>query len=261
MEVVDGISPCQTTPPVTLSQPVPPPSVSKNNRRLRPFILVTLGVWAVAAYLLLPWWWRMRVRRHPALYNAPTITHTHNGIPGDPLNLALIGPEDAVVSAMHAAGWSPADAITMKSSLRIIGSTLFDKPYKDAPVSNLFLFGRKQDFAFEQMVGGSPDQRHHVRFWRAPIDDHLHRPLWLGAATFDTRVGLSRTTGQVTHHVGPNVDAERDLIVSDLRSASALQEEFWIEDFQIKLSGKNGGGDPWRTDGRLAVATLKSPHR
>lgn len=226
-------------------------------RRLRPLLIVTLGVWAVAAYLLLPWWWRMHVRRHPALYHAPTLTHTHNGIPGDPLNIAIIGTEAQVVSAMHAAGWSPADAITLKSSLRIVSATLRDKPYEDAPVSDLFLFGHKQDFAFEQMVGRSPNQRHHVRFWRSPIDDPLQQPLWLGAATFDTRVELSRTTAQMTHRVGPDIDAERDLIVSNLHAAKALQEEFWVKDFQAKRTGKNGGGDPWRTDGRLAVAVLK----
>lgn len=227
-------------------------------RRLRPLIIVTIGVWAVAAYLFLPWWWREHVRRHPALFNAPTVTHTHNGIPGDPLNIALIGTEDAVVSAMHAAGWSPADAITLKSSLRIVSATLRDKPYADAPVSDLFLFGRKQDFAFERMVGDSPDRRHHVRFWRSPIDDQHHQPLWLGAATFDTRVGLSHDTGQVTHHVGPDVDAERDLIIANLHAAGALKEEFWVANFQAKRTGKNGGGDPWRTDGRLAVAVLNT---
>ena len=226
-------------------------------RRLRLLIIVTIGIWAVAAYLFLPWWWRVHVRRHPALYYAPTVTHTHNGIPGDPLNIALIGTEDEVVSAMCAAGWSPADPITPKSSLRIISSTLRDKPYEDAPVSDLMLFGHKQDFAFEQMVGDSPDKRHHVRFWRSPVANHRYQPLWLGAATFDTRVGLSHTTGQVTHHVGPDIDAERDLIVSNLRAAGALQDEYWVNDFQAKRTGKNGGGDPWHTDGRLAVAVLK----
>ena len=84
---------------------------------------------------------------------------------------------------MDAAGWSPADSITLKSSLRIVSSTLLDKPYEDAPVSDLFLFGRKQDFAFEQMVGDSPDKRHHVRFWLSPVTDHRYQPLWLGAAS------------------------------------------------------------------------------
>ena len=92
------------------------------------------------------------------------------------------------------------------TSLRIAADTVLRRPDDDAPVSNLFLFSRKQDLAFEQPVGDSPRQRHHVRFWRW---DKLYedRTAWIGAATFDQSVGLSHTTGQVTHHIAPDVDA------------------------------------------------------
>src|SRR5208282_6630706 len=96
-----------------------------------------------------------------------------------------------------AAGWYPADAITFRSSVRIAVDSVFRRPDDDAPVSNLYLFGRKQDLAFEQPLGNSPRQRHHVRFWRSDKLDE-DRPLWFGAATFDESVGLSHTTGEVT---------------------------------------------------------------
>ncbi len=35
-------------------------------------------------------------------------------------------------------------------------------------MSPLFLFGRQQDFAYQQEVDGSPEKRHHVRLWRCP---------------------------------------------------------------------------------------------
>ena len=117
-------------------------------------------------------------------------------------------------------------------------------------------FGRKQDLAFEQPVGDSPRQRHHVRFWRSE-EQESGRPLWLGAATFDERVGLSYTTGEVTHHIGPDVDAERNRIANELEKADWAQEVYWIDGFHHRLEGHNGGGDPWRTDGRLAVVVLK----
>lgn len=81
--------------------------------------------------------------------------------------------------------------------------------------------------------------------------------MWLGAATFDERVGLSYTTGEVTHHIGPNVDAERDRIANELEKVDRVQEVYWINDFHPRLEGRNGGGDPWHTDGRLAVVVLK----
>ena len=130
------------------------------------------------------------------------------------------------------------------------------RPDDDAPVSNLFLFERKQDLAFEQPVGGGPRQRHHVRFWRW---DQMYdgRTAWIGAATFDVRVGFSYTTGQVTHHIGPDVDAERDLIVTGLQQAGLVESIEWTDGFHSRLEGRNGGGDRWRTDGRLAIVMMR----
>jgi hypothetical protein len=120
----------------------------------------------------------------------------------------------------------------------------------------LYLFGRKQDFAFEQPVGDDPRRRHHVRFWRSPETDDQGRPAWFGAVTYDERVGLSHTTGEITHHIGPDVDAERDKLIADLQKAGKLTETYWIDNFQPQHEGKNGGGDPWRTDGRLEVGVI-----
>ena len=157
---------------------------------------------------------------------------------------------------MTAAGWFPADPITLATSVRIAADSVLRRSDDDAPVSNLFLFGRKQDLAFEQPVGGGPRQRHHVRFWRW---DKLYdgRPAWIGAATFDERVGLSHTTGQVTHHISPDVDAERDRIANELQEAGLVQSIEWGNGFHSQLEGRNGGGDPWRTDGRLTIVVLR----
>lgn len=222
-------------------------------------LLVVLGVlcnYLLIAYVLLPFIWRTHTKRHPALDDAPRITHTANGIHGDPLNLALVGTEDEVHAAMLAAKWLPADPITFKSSLRIAAGTVLHRSYENAPVSNLFLFQRKQDLAFEQPLGDDPRRRHHVRFWRSDKVDDDGRPLWLGAGTFDTKVGLSHTTGQVTHHISPEVDQERDKIIEDLKQVGYLLLQEWIDPFHEKLQGKNGGGDPYHTDGRLAVGFL-----
>ena len=117
-------------------------------------------VYLVVAYLILPGAWRRRMIRHPDLAGGPRVTHTPNGIPGDPVNLALAGSEADVVAAMIAAKWDPADPITLASSMRISVDSVFHHPDPDAPVSTLELFGRKQDLAFEMPVGNSPRQRH-----------------------------------------------------------------------------------------------------
>lgn len=224
-------------------------------------LLLRLGVgllvlYLLAAYVVAPAVWRRYTRLHPALDAAPQITHTANGISGDPLNVALVGTEKELVAAMLAAQWFPADPVTLKSSLKIALDTVFHRTYADAPVSSLFVWGRKQDLAFEQPAGGDPRRRHHVRFWRSEQVDEDGRPLWIGAATFDTKVGFSHTTGQITHHIAPDVDAERDKLMNDLSQASRLTAQYWVDGFQETLEGRNGGGDPYHTDGRLAVGCL-----
>ena len=219
-------------------------------------------MWGVAAYILAPEIWKTYYRHDKAADattetdGEPTLTTTSDGHPGDPVNLCLVGSEHDLVLAMTAAGWYPADPITFESSVRIAVDSVIRRPDTDAPVSSLFLFGRKQDLAFELPVGDSPRQRHHVRFWRA--DREIEgRPMWLGSATFDERVGLSYTTGQVTHHIGPDVDAERDRILDGCEKAGWVETVRWIDGFQLKPEGRNGGGDEWRTDGRLALIVLR----
>jgi hypothetical protein len=221
------------------------------------FLISLLAVWAVASYVVVPLIWKEYFTRHPMRDEAPRITRTADGHPGDPLNIALVGAEADTIRAMTAAGWYPADPITLASSVRIVVDSVFRRPDTEAPVSDLFLFGRKQDLAFEQPVGDSPRQRHHVRFWRWDrLEDD--RPVWLGSATFDEGVGVSHTTGQVTHHIGPDIDAERDLIASELQKAGWERRVRWMNDFQTPPEGTNGGGDLWHTDGRLAVVVLQT---
>ena len=227
-------------------------------RRLLRSTLLLLIIWLMTAYFLLPLAWRFATRHHPALEGMPCISQTANGIHGDPVNIALVGSEEEVVAAMLKAQWLPADPITLKSSLRIAEGTILHRSYETAPVSNLFLWERKQDLAFQQPFGKDPRKRHHVRFWRSENLDENGRPLWAGAATFDTSVGFSHTTGQITHHIGSDVDAERDKILKDLTGSGQLADVYWIEGFQANLEGRNGGGDPYHTDGRLAVGVVAS---
>ena len=109
-------------------------------------------VYVLLAYLALPALWR-HYEHQPGLQGRPMLTATSAGIPGDPINVGLVGDRAEVVSAMTKAGWQPADPITLESSIAIVGSVLLDRPYRDAPVSSLYYEGRKQDLAFEKLVG------------------------------------------------------------------------------------------------------------
>jgi hypothetical protein len=214
-------------------------------------------IYLAIAYLIMPMGWKRYARKHPSLEDIPDITHTGSGIHGDPLNVALIGTETELKKIMLAAKWYPADPLTLKSCLEIAEASVLKRPYDQAPVSNLYLFGRKQDLAFEQAVGDSPRHRHHVRFWKTDKIDEDGRPVWIGSAVYDKRVGLSHTTGQVTHVTAADVDTERDYLFQCLEATGDLSERYAEDDFHKAREGKNGGGDPWRTDGTLYVGVIK----
>jgi len=213
----------------------------------------------VLAYLVLPAFWR-HYEHLPAMATMPKVTRAPNGLPGDPLNVALVGTEAEVVRAFAAAGWHPADAITLRSSVGIAESVVFDRPDPDAPVSTLLLFDRRQDLAFERDVGRSARERNHVRLWRTDLRAHGDRAVWIGAATFDRGVGLSHTTAQITHHIAPDIDVERDTLMRDLDDAGQLTTLYAVTGVGPTLDGRNGGGDRYFTDGELDVGVLAPEH-
>ncbi|MDO5720784.1 MAG: LssY C-terminal domain-containing protein [Actinomycetaceae bacterium] len=218
--------------------------------------------WFVVSYLLLP-----RLHQIFALMYLPDYfigrTKTQDGVLGDPVNLAFDGSQRDIHVAMQRAGWTLADPITLGSSWRIVVSSIFGRSYPKAPVSDLYLFGRPHDFAYQQEVAGSAKQRHHVRFWKVPQGWILpggHHADWLAAGTFDRTVGLSIFTLQVTHKIDEDTDLERDYIVRTLRFADPAVSVRVIEDFSTAYHHRNGGGDRVRTDGDLPIVNVEGVH-
>lgn len=221
-------------------------------------IVVVLGFYAVVAYLLLPRLHQVFTEVYVPNYFIGR-TRTPDGLLGDPVNLALDGAEQDLHAAMGAAGWTRADEITIASAMRMIRSTLLRSAYPQAPVSDLMLFGRRQDFAYQREVGGDARKRHHVRFWRVPEGWLLPggvRVGWVAAGTYDRRVGLSLFTMQVTHKIDPDTDAERDYIVETLRFADPATGLRVIDGFSTAYHSRNGGGDSISTDGDLPVVDV-----
>jgi hypothetical protein len=231
-------------------------SRSKRSRRAGTafaVLFLLLPSYAMLAYVVLPAVWRRHVPPPPQ-EELPRLTYTAEGIPADPINVALVGSEVDLVAAMRAAGWTRADRIGLRSGLKDVQSVLFDRPYSSAPMSTHFVGRRRpQDLAFERPVGRSPRRRHHVRFWRF---EEGGRTVWLGAASFDRSVGVSRFTGEVMHHIDPRIDGERDALVRDLAGAGRVGNLSWRANFCPAGRGRNGGGDWYETDRKLAAAQL-----
>lgn len=215
-------------------------------------------VWIIVAYLALP-----RLHRILSSIYVPNYfigrTRTADGILSDPVNLAARGSEEQLHKVMDAAGWSLADDITPRSAWKMVTTVLRRKSYPNAPVSPAFLFGRKQDFAYQQEVDNNPNQRHHVRFWRCPKGWLLpggHRVDWLAAGTYDRSIGLSLFTFQLTHRIDEDTDIERDYIIQTVQDSSEPVRVAILKDFSSGYHSRNGGGDSIRTDGDLPILEL-----
>jgi hypothetical protein len=222
-------------------------------------IITTLFVlWLVSAYVLLP-----RIHRWFSKLYVPNYyigrVRTFDGLLGDPVNLAVLGTKKDLIAAMKQAGWTQAEELSLKSSIKMTIASVLKKSYPSAPVSSLFLFGNKQDLAFQIEVNGNPHKRHHVRFWKTPNGWWLpggHKADWLGAATYDRRVGFSTLTLQITHKIAENVDEERDFVLATLKKANKHLTVQVVEHFTSGFHDKNGGGDRIKTDGALPFIDL-----
>ncbi len=222
--------------------------------------IVVLAAVAAGLVFTTTHWLAPRLLTHyehaPELQMVPRRSVSARGVAADPINVALVGSRDEVIRAMRSAGWTVADSATRRADVAIVKSVLLNRPDSAAPVSPLFLFGRAQDIALEREVGPSARQRHHVRLWRAYGVTHTGRPIWLGGATFDLRVGVSHRGLHPTHHIAPDVDDERDTLLSNLIHAGEVDTLFTVTGMGIRVDSHNAEGDRFDTDGEIAVAIL-----
>ena len=138
------------------------------DRRL-PWILAVAITYAIAAYIVLPYAVRMGLK---ILHRrrVPSYTTTGDGLPGDPVNVILIGTRRQLCDAFSTAGWTQADPLCLRSSWRMVRAFVLNSPYPAAPFSTLYLFGRGQDIGFQKAIDNSPRKRHHIRFWALNLE-------------------------------------------------------------------------------------------
>jgi hypothetical protein len=215
-------------------------------------VAVLIGLptlWFLLAYAGLPRLWSHHEHKKGKLHGV-LVSYTAQGIPGDPVNIEVIGSQAGLDCAFALGGWRKADDVSLRSGLKIAASVLLSDPYPDAPVSPLYMDDRQQDVAYQLDEGRSADRRHHIRFWHQPGNR------WLASATFDRGVGLSLFTLQITHHIGADIDRERDAAVAVLTRAGATQGPSLTAGPTFGRVHRNGGGDRYMFDGRIAVVTL-----
>ncbi len=235
-----------------------------------PWILALAATYGIAAYVILPRAVRisLKILQHKHI---PRYTITGDGLPGDPVNLVLIGTRRQLHAAFAAAGWLTADRLSLASSWRMSQTFITNSPYPTAPFSTLYLFGRGQDFGFQKAIDNSPRKRHHIRFWALsmehvqkklgtadlwlttdrPPDDA--RVLWVGAGTKDTGFSLTKLTFQFTHATDADTNLERDYIIAELLKVNAVAD---VNSYKAQQNLPVERVNHYITDGDIAVAKL-----
>ncbi len=239
------------------------------DRRL-PWILALGATYGLAAYVILPRVVRMSLKILQRK-SVPSFTVTGDGLPGDPVNLVLVGEFEKLCAAFANAGWDEADPLGLKSSWSMAVAFVLNRPYPTAPFSTLYLFGRGQDIGFQKAIDGSPRKRHHIRFWALGLERaqvtlntpefwlNTDRPpldapaLWIGAGVRDTGFSLTKFTFQVTHATDPDADAERDFILDELERFGVIGEVSWHQEGERLAAGRV---NHYVADGEVAVARL-----
>lgn len=243
------------------------------DRRL-PLGVAVLATYALGAYVLIPALIRLFRIVHPPDH-LPLYCVTPDGFASDPVNIGIIATRRQLINAMGQSGWYMADPHRGHYLVRHVLSIIFGWAYPNAPISKLYLFGRKQDLAFEIPIDGV-SSRHHVRFWATTYQEgkrltvrsiHWHHRsrhikdadlLWVGAASLDVGITLIRQNFQLTHMISPDTNRERELIVRQLRDEGLVSKTQKVKlDNPYRLVNR-----AWRgflhTDGLMTIVRLTS---
>ncbi|HMT18813.1 MAG TPA: LssY C-terminal domain-containing protein [Candidatus Saccharibacteria bacterium] len=223
-------------------------------------ILAVFGLWIFSAYIALPRLHRLLTKYYLPNYFVGRV-RSGSGLLSDPVNLAFFSNKETLVRAMKRAGWKQAEQLTIRTYLKTVVAILLRRSYPTAPVGNMYLFNRKQDFAFQIEIGGTPNARHHIRFWKTPHGWRLpggHRADWLAAATYDSGVGFKLATGQIDHTIDTNIDQERDFIIATLKKNACVDKIEIVKHFTDSYHDHNNGGDRIKTDGTLPFITIRN---
>ncbi len=186
----------------------------------------------------------------------PGTAETLTGRKIGPVNMIILARnQQTLEQALARAGWVAAARPGIVSLGRTVLAGWLGNAQKDAPIAPFFWQGRPDDTAFRRTSENdttlrTTTRRHHARVWTTPFLTVSGARVFVVAASFDKGLGwgLSRL-------IAPDVDAERDLLVSDLTAANVVARKRTIRvtpPRPIDSLPELG----WFSDGKAALVTL-----
>lgn len=180
-----------------------------------------------------------------------------NGRPGDMVNFVVLGSKEQLQKAFAAAGWVLVDRSKGEAVLHALLNSTAKETYLQMPMSELYLFGRAQDFGYAR---AEPVQvvasRNHLRLWQAPFEIN-GQTVWAGAATHDVGFEKDQRNGGVTHKIDPNVDNEREFVASTLTETGMVTGTTYLMPADPLREAHTATGGTFQSDGRVLVINLQ----
>jgi membrane-associated phospholipid phosphatase len=182
----------------------------------------------------------------------PLYSETLTGKTMEPINFAYLGSEQQITHLFLAHGWYKADPSTLSNTLKALSIGFQGHQYLNAPVTPSYLAAKPENLAFQKPTqSNSLRQRHHTRIWRTDYKLADSREIWVATASFDEGIEFAGPAKLPTHHIDPDIDAERAYIAKSL----GLRDVIYLQVVRPQ-AGTNASGDTFFTDGRAIVISL-----
>jgi len=182
----------------------------------------------------------------------PKYSETLRGNRQEPMSFLIVAKNDTeLVDLFKNSGWKGADYFNRNSIIRMIIAALLDQSYPTNVITPSFWNSKVHDFGFQKPTPKNIiSERHHVRFWKTNIYSKDGKRLYVGTASYDTRIKWL-----ITHQIDPNIDAEREYLFKDLRKSGMILNYQKIQ-LVGKTKGRNFAGDAFYTDGKAYFIEL-----
>jgi len=192
-----------------------------------------------------------------ALEKIPRRVGDSAGTPGDMVNFLILGSEEMMQQAFRAAGWVRVDRTNEQAVLHGLLASLSKQAYVELPMSELYLFGRPQDFGYAHAEPLAVAlTRHHLRLWKAPFEV-AGQAVWVGAATHDVGLERDKRNGKLTHKIDPAVDQEREFVGGSLSQTGLVAGQKYVTASNPVTEALTATGGSFHSDGRTLVLWLK----
>jgi LssY C-terminus len=178
------------------------------------------------------------------------------GNPGDMVNFLILGSETAMQNVFTAAGWVKVDSDVQNTIVHGLISSLEKQSYLTMPMSQLYLFGRSQDYGWAHAEPiDVVRSRNHLRIWKAAFIVN-GETLWVGAATHDIGFERDERNNGVTHKIDPDIDLERDYVEKTLCSTGLVTQVSHFLPRNPMKEARTATGGSFHSNGQVLILKL-----